>query len=84
LATAHFFWLGALAKMFATFITYPYIVVKSRLQMKQDSDNNYTSTTDALLKIAKHEGVQGFYKGNKQVLSTYLHKEFPHGSLPLF
>ncbi|KAJ3414088.1 hypothetical protein HDV05_007122 [Chytridiales sp. JEL 0842] len=60
-----FFWLGAVSKLAATSITYPYIVVKSRMQLKQsDTDpNRYTSVLDGLKKIAKTEGVRGLYKG---------------------
>ncbi len=41
ISSVHHLLLGAIAKTVATFITYPYIVVKSRLQMKQ------TETDDA-------------------------------------
>lgn len=46
-------------------ITYPYIVVKSRMQLKQSADNSkrYTGVTDAFQKIIKDEGVSGLYKG---------------------
>ncbi len=37
---------------------------QSRLQAKQDSDQvrRYSGTVDAISKIARHEGVAGFYK----------------------
>ncbi|KAJ3138760.1 hypothetical protein HK100_012375 [Physocladia obscura] len=60
-----FFWLGAISKLCATSITYPYIVVKSRMQLKQsekDADR-YNNVLDGFRKIIKSEGVNGLYKG---------------------
>lgn len=61
------FILGALAKLGATVVTYPLLVVKSRLQAKQDigsdAKTRYTGTLDAILKMVRHEGVLGFYRG---------------------
>lgn len=60
----HFF-LGAFSKLVATSITYPYIVIKSRMQLRQSSDDTirYDSVFDGLRKIVKREGIQGLYKG---------------------
>ncbi|XP_074556317.1 peroxisomal nicotinamide adenine dinucleotide carrier-like [Curcuma longa] len=61
------FLLGALAKLGATLVTYPLLVVKSRLQAKQEIGKNamsrYTGTLDAILKMIRYEGPYGFYKG---------------------
>ncbi|KAG2723856.1 hypothetical protein I3760_02G190200 [Carya illinoinensis] len=61
------FLLGALAKLGATVVTYPLLVVKSRLQAKQvstgDKRHNYKGTSDAILKMIRYEGFYGFYKG---------------------
>ncbi|XP_015944528.1 peroxisomal nicotinamide adenine dinucleotide carrier-like isoform X1 [Arachis duranensis] len=61
------FLLGALAKLGATVVTYPLLVLKSRLQAKQDKtgDNrhHYTGTWDAIVKMINYEGIYGFYKG---------------------
>ncbi|PNT17468.1 hypothetical protein POPTR_010G192600v4 [Populus trichocarpa] len=61
------FLLGALAKLGATVVTYPLLVVKSRLQAKQtttgDKRHNYEGTLDAILKMIRYEGLHGFYKG---------------------
>jgi len=59
------FIMGAISKLAATFLTYPYIVVKSRMQLKQSSNETlrYHSVTDGLYKIAAHEGIRGLYKG---------------------
>ncbi|KAI9364972.1 mitochondrial carrier domain-containing protein [Zopfochytrium polystomum] len=65
LAGTDFFLLGAVSKLVATGVTYPYIVVKSRMQLKQNEDDpgRYKSVVDGIQKIAKAEGVQGLYKG---------------------
>ncbi|XP_020112864.1 peroxisomal nicotinamide adenine dinucleotide carrier-like isoform X1 [Ananas comosus] len=61
------FLLGALAKLGATISTYPLLVVKSRLQAKQEIGSNamlrYTGTFDAIKKMIRYEGLKGFYKG---------------------
>ncbi|XP_047089894.1 peroxisomal nicotinamide adenine dinucleotide carrier-like [Lolium rigidum] len=61
------FLLGAMAKLGATVVTYPLLVVKSRLQAKQEIGRNatsrYTGTIDAILKMIRYEGLHGFYKG---------------------
>ncbi|RWR78345.1 peroxisomal nicotinamide adenine dinucleotide carrier-like protein isoform X1 [Cinnamomum micranthum f. kanehirae] len=61
------FLLGALAKLGATVSTYPLLVVKSRLQAKQEIGKNnalrYTGTLDAIIKMIRYEGLPGFYKG---------------------
>ncbi|EMD40383.1 hypothetical protein CERSUDRAFT_130181 [Gelatoporia subvermispora B] len=58
-----YFFLGALSKLVATSITYPYIVVKSRLQAGSEHALRYKSSLDGLLTIIKEEGVAGLYKG---------------------
>ncbi|XP_057788926.1 peroxisomal nicotinamide adenine dinucleotide carrier [Salvia miltiorrhiza] len=60
------FLLGALAKLGATVVTYPLLVVKSRLQAKQmvaDKRHQYRGTLDAIAKMIRYEGCYGFYKG---------------------
>ncbi|KAH9759912.1 hypothetical protein KPL71_017102 [Citrus sinensis] len=61
------FLLGALAKLGATVSTYPLLVVKSRLQAKQEIGRNislrYSGTLDAIIKMIHYEGLPGFYKG---------------------
>ncbi|KAG1754012.1 mitochondrial carrier domain-containing protein [Suillus paluster] len=59
----HFFFLGALSKLVATGTTYPYIVIKSRLQAGQAHAEQYKSSLDGLATILKEEGIQGLYKG---------------------
>ncbi|XAR64314.1 hypothetical protein NMG60_11024600 [Bertholletia excelsa] len=61
------FLLGALAKLGATVSTYPLLVVKSRLQAKQEIGGNislrYSGTLDAIMKMICYEGLSSFYKG---------------------
>ncbi|XP_043702975.1 peroxisomal nicotinamide adenine dinucleotide carrier-like [Telopea speciosissima] len=61
------FFLGAVAKLGATVVTYPLLVVKSRLQAKQvtggDQRHHYKGTLDAIMKMIQYEGLYGFYKG---------------------
>jgi len=47
----------------ATGSTYPYIVVKSRLQAGSASAQRYKSALDGILTIIREEGVEGLYKG---------------------
>ncbi|ESK95973.1 peroxisomal membrane protein pmp47b [Moniliophthora roreri MCA 2997] len=55
-----FFVLGALSKLVATLTTYPYIVVKSRLQA---GHVKYKSSMDGLNTIIREEGLGGLWKG---------------------
>lgn len=70
--------MGALSKLVATFLTYPYIVVKSRMQLKQQKQSSVqpqeqgdlkpgafqpVTTMSLLRQILKDEGVKGLYKG---------------------
>ncbi|XP_042017042.1 peroxisomal nicotinamide adenine dinucleotide carrier-like [Salvia splendens] len=61
------FLVGAIAKLGATVCTYPLLVVKSRLQAKQEIGGNlslrYSGTIDAIIKMIRYEGVRSFYKG---------------------
>ncbi|KAK0486941.1 mitochondrial carrier domain-containing protein [Armillaria luteobubalina] len=58
-----FFFLGAVSKLIATASTYPYIVIKSRMQAGHSSALGYKSTLDGLLTILQEEGIHGLYKG---------------------
>ncbi|KAJ8071421.1 hypothetical protein OCU04_001742 [Sclerotinia nivalis] len=56
------FLLGALGKLFATSITYPYITVKSRMHVA-GRDGGKESMIQGMKRILKEEGYEGFYKG---------------------
>ena len=58
------FFLGALGKLAATSITYPYITVKSRMHVaSKDGPNN--NMFQSLRRIINQEGWAGLYKGKK-------------------
>ena len=62
LGTADYLFLSGVAKMFAGSATYPYQVVRARLQM-YDADSTYRSARDVVTQVWKREGLAGFYKG---------------------
>lgn len=51
---------AALSKMFAVVTTYPYQVIRSRLQ---DQHSQYNGVWDTILRTVRNEGWKGFYKG---------------------
>jgi len=55
------FWLGALGKLVATGLTYPYITVKARMHVAGKDDR--VSVFAALKKIVKEDGWSGLYGG---------------------
>ncbi|KAH9939240.1 mitochondrial carrier [Epithele typhae] len=63
LSDLDYFLLGALSKLVATGSTYPYIVVKNRLQAGHAGAQHYKSPLDGVKTIVKEEGVEGLYKG---------------------
>uniref|UniRef100_A0A0E0KBN4 Peroxisomal membrane protein n=1 Tax=Oryza punctata TaxID=4537 RepID=A0A0E0KBN4_ORYPU len=67
LTALEIFLLGAVAKLGATVVTYPLLVVKARLQVKQiiddDKRHRYKGTFDAITKMIRYEGLSGLYKG---------------------
>ena len=59
------FVLGALGRLLATSITYPYITVKSRMHVaKRSSDGKEEGMDAALTRIVREKGWSGLYKGN--------------------
>lgn len=59
------FYLGAIGKILATSITYPYITVKSRMHVASKNDPRQT-LNGSLKKIINEEGYKGLYKGMTQ------------------
>lgn len=55
------FFLGALGKLFATSITYPYITVKS--QMHVAGNGRKEGMSEAINRVIREEGYSGLYKG---------------------
>ncbi|KAJ6786421.1 hypothetical protein PWT90_04043 [Aphanocladium album] len=56
------FFLGALGKLFATSVTYPYITVKSQMHVASGSSKK-EGMSQTLNRIVKDEGYAGLYKG---------------------
>ncbi len=56
------FFLGAIGKLLATSITYPYITVKSRMHVAS-REGIRDSMMQSLKRIVKEEGWSGLYKG---------------------
>jgi adenine nucleotide transporter 17 len=54
------FWVGASSKAIATLFTYPYQVVKTKMQQQGNSD---ASIQECIARIMTEEGLQGFFKG---------------------
>ncbi|MBN3308471.1 MFTC protein, partial [Amia calva] len=52
--------MAAISKMLAVSATYPYQVIRARLQ---DQHNHYAGVTDVIRRTWRNEGVHGFYKG---------------------
>jgi solute carrier family 25 (mitochondrial folate transporter), member 32 len=50
------------SKIFAGSITYPYQVLRSRLQM-YEAGSTYRGVGDVMKQVWKKEGIRGFYKG---------------------
>ena len=57
------FYLGALGKLLATSITYPYITIKSRMHMAGKGEVKQ-NTFEALRLVIENEGWSGLYKGD--------------------
>ncbi|CAG0916847.1 unnamed protein product [Notodromas monacha] len=60
LETLEYLAFGGLSKIFATMTTYPYQVLRARLQ---DQHRQYRGVLDVIRQIRTHEGFVGFYKG---------------------
>ncbi|KAI5462285.1 putative peroxisomal membrane protein PMP47B [Mariannaea sp. PMI_226] len=56
------FFLGALGKLLATSVTYPYITVKSQMHVQTDS-NKKEGMLQALSRVVREEGYAGLYRG---------------------
>ena len=62
LVAVDFLALSGLAKIFAGSATYPYQVIRARLQT-YDADKKYKSARDVVAQMWRKEGTAGFYKG---------------------
>ncbi|KAM6349473.1 solute carrier family 25 member 32 [Podargus strigoides] len=60
LNTVEYIMMAAVSKIFAVSATYPYQVVRARLQ---DQHNTYSGVFDVIRRTWRKEGIHGFYKG---------------------
>ncbi|XP_012728353.2 mitochondrial folate transporter/carrier [Fundulus heteroclitus] len=60
LSALEYITMAALSKIFAVATTYPYQVVRARLQ---DQHNRYSGVIDVIRRTWRNEGFTGFYKG---------------------
>jgi adenine nucleotide transporter 17 len=74
------FMLGALGKLFATSITYPYITVKSQMHVA-GRDGGKENMLAAMRRIIKEEGYAGLYKGDDPSITLDLHCTNEHQAL---
>ncbi|RLN60495.1 hypothetical protein BBJ29_004244 [Phytophthora kernoviae] len=69
--------MGAVAQSIASTATYPYQLIKARLQQGGPSALKYSGTWDCTKKIIKNEGYNGLFKG----LSANILKVMPTGAI---
>ncbi|CAI8005608.1 Mitochondrial folate transporter/carrier [Geodia barretti] len=60
LSPLHYIAMAASSKVVAVTATYPYQVIRARLQ---DQEQRYSGLRDTIWRTYRHEGVRGFYKG---------------------
>uniref|UniRef100_A0A453HBK9 Mitochondrial folate transporter/carrier n=1 Tax=Aegilops tauschii subsp. strangulata TaxID=200361 RepID=A0A453HBK9_AEGTS len=71
--------LGAGSKLSAILLTYPYQVIRARLQQRPGSDGipKYSDSWHVVKETARYEGVRGFYRG----ITSNLLKNLPAASV---
>ncbi|CAM9015205.1 unnamed protein product [Wickerhamomyces anomalus] len=69
MTSLHAFFIGALGKLIATGSTYPYITLKSRMHLKDESNSNPKTIIGWIKQIYSKEGIAGFYNGISVKLS---------------
>lgn len=69
---AESFLMGLIAKLVATLVTYPYLVVKTRAQSKVFNVKDYSSSVRSLIMILETEGISGLFAGLPSKLTATL------------
>lgn len=57
------FFLGAIGKLLATALTYPYITIKSRMHVASNQDGPQDSMMQGIRRVVREEGWSALYKG---------------------
>ena len=57
------FVLGAIGKLLATSITYPYITIKSRMHVANNTEGDAEGMAQSLKRVVRQEGWNGLYRG---------------------
>ncbi len=66
--------MAAISKIVATVITYPYMTIRLKQQLKKESG---ATLTKIITKIYSENGFSGFYKGiNEKIVQTTLNAAF--------
>lgn len=83
------FVLGAVGKLCATGITYPYITIKSRMHVAADKESQQENMLKSLRKVVREEGWGGLYKGIESSPSSLPQsapkfKSFPSSFLEIY
>ena len=78
------FLLGAVGKLCATGITYPYITIKSRMHVAADKESQQENVLKSLRKVVREEGWGGLYKGINSYPIIFSHPEIRTIFLVLF
>ncbi len=64
------FFLGALGKLFATSVTYPYITVKSQMHVAVKGEKK-EGVFEAINRVVREEGYAGLYKGESSLFFPF-------------
>lgn len=67
--SSEYLFFAAVSKLIAAVTTYPYQVVRARLQ---DQNSTYTGAIDCVKKTLRYEGLVGLYKGMTPYLAHVL------------
>ena len=70
LNTSELLWVGTLAGLFQTVLTYPLETVRTRLSLGAGQGVAYTGITDCFRQMVRTEGVAGLYKGIAPTMIT--------------
>lgn len=74
------FFMSAVCKLFASFVTYPHEVLKTRMRERAEGKARYSGVIDAIKRIPVEEGWRSFYNG----MSAHLLRVVPTTAITFF